>query len=63
MMLCIVIYFKYSAISDNKQELIQVAIAVNITTHKNDNTSLATKSDIVLIKLFSRSRWTTIMVQ
>ena len=34
MMLCIIIYYKYSAISDNKHELIQVIVAANITTHK-----------------------------
>ena len=34
MMFCIVIYYKYSAISDNKHELIQVIVAANITTHK-----------------------------
>ena len=34
MMLCIIIYYKYSAISDNKHELIQVAVTANVTTHK-----------------------------
>ena len=35
MMLCIVIYYKYSAISDNKHELFQVIVAANVNTHKN----------------------------
>ena len=34
MMFCIVIYYKYSAISDNKHELIQVIVAPNVITHK-----------------------------
>ena len=34
MMLCIVIYYKQPAISDNKHELIQVVVAANLTTHK-----------------------------
>ena len=34
MMLCIIIYYLNLAISDNKHELIQAAVAANITTHK-----------------------------
>ena len=33
-MLCIFIYFLNSAVSDNKHELIQVAVAANVTVHK-----------------------------
>ena len=33
-MLCIAIYYKLSAVSDNKHELIKVIVAANITTHK-----------------------------
>ena len=35
MMLCITIYYKYSAVSDNKYELIQVVVAANVTTYKS----------------------------
>ena len=35
MMLCIVIYYKYSLISNNKHELIQVVVAANVTTQKS----------------------------
>ena len=41
MMLCIVICYKYSTISDNKHELIQVIVAANVTTHKNSENRLA----------------------
>ena len=33
-MLCIVIYYKEPAVSDNKHELIQVVVTANVTTHK-----------------------------
>ena len=41
MMLCIVICYKYSTISDNKHELIQVIVAANVTTHKSSENRLA----------------------
>ena len=34
MMLSISIYYKYSAVPDNKHELIQVTVAANVTTQK-----------------------------
>ena len=45
MMLCIVIYYKYSAVSVNKHELIQVIVAANITTHKRLAIRLRTRID------------------